>query len=265
MNKENFGRALVVAREIKGWSSARLAEELKVSPNAVHKWEKGMSFPRPDKWLDIIRVIGLIPQEYRNHKMMDLATMTREDMRRFQDTVEAERQKQFTIPSPAKADLDTYLAAEEQRGNLISKQEDAEGNVTTFFKDLPLNQVPIISWVQAGSWADSNCQTTPGYAEEFVYYPGKAKSSRMFALRVKNDSMEPEFREGDIVIINPDAQAENGSYVVVKNGQEATFKQLVIDGSSVFLRPLNKQYPLIDMTGKDFRVAGVVVYKVKGY
>ena len=39
--------------------------------------------------------------------------------------------------------------------------------------------------------------------------------------------MQPEFQEGDIIIVNPHVTAEANYYVVVKNDEkEATFKQL---------------------------------------
>lgn len=139
-------------------------------------------------------------------------------------------------------------------------------NVTPAFDANQLRHVPLISWVQAGGFIDPNSQITPGYAEETVPYFGKLQSSGIFALRVKNDSMEPEFREGDIVIVNPDRQAENGHYIVAKNGDhEATLKQLILDGPKVLLKPLNDRYDIIDMTGQEFRIVGVVVFKMKGY
>jgi SOS-response transcriptional repressor LexA len=138
-------------------------------------------------------------------------------------------------------------------------------NVDLSDADPRVFKVPVISWVQAGEWADSDCQTTPGYAEEHVPYLGPVKSPHLFALRVKHDSMEPEFCEDDVVIVDPDRTALNGSYVIVKNGHEATFKKLVLDGSSVYLKPLNKDYKPIDMTGVEFKVVGVVVFKLKGY
>lgn len=68
MKREKFGKDLVTARENKGYNSAQLANKLNVSANAVHKWENGLSFPRPDKWQDIKRVTGLSSQEYRNEE-----------------------------------------------------------------------------------------------------------------------------------------------------------------------------------------------------
>lgn len=64
MDKQDFGKELVRARESKGYNSAQLAKELGVSANAVHKWEKKLSFPRVDKWQDIKRVTGIDPQDF---------------------------------------------------------------------------------------------------------------------------------------------------------------------------------------------------------
>ena len=66
-------------------------------------------------------------------------------------------------------------------------------------------------------------------------------------------------------------QAETGKYVVAKiesdNGSngEAIFKQFIRDGNHVFLKPLNGAYPLMDMTGKNFKIIDCVVQKTKKY
>lgn len=127
-----------------------------------------------------------------------------------------------------------------------------------------LKKIPVISWVQAGDWVETDDPFQPGYAEEWINNTA-TNHPNAFALVVHGDSMEPEFREGEIITIDPGREAINGSYIIAKNGDEATFKQLVIDGSSVFLKPLNPRYPIRDMTGIEFRVIGVVVFKGKGY
>lgn len=143
--------------------------------------------------------------------------------------------------------------------------EEAEtSNVAPYREPRQILRVPLISWVQAGDFVDPNCQTTPGYAEEYEE-TSSTSSRRAFALRIKGDSMEPEFTEGDIVIVDPDRTPENGNFIIAKNGTEATFKQYIIDGSSVFLKPLNSRYPIKDMTGVEFNIAGVVVEKKKRY
>lgn len=71
--------------------------------------------------------------------------------------------------------------------------------------------------------------------------------------------MEPEFLAGDIVTVDPGREAINGSHVIAKNGEEATFKQLVIDGNNVYLKPLNTRYPIKDITGIEIKIVVVVV------
>lgn len=65
-----------------------------------------------------------------------------------------------------------------------------------------------------------------------------------FALRVAGDSMEPEFREGMLLIIEPELEPVPGDFVVAKNGDGTTFKQLVKDGQEWYLKPLNERYPI---------------------
>lgn len=85
-------------------------------------------------------------------------------------------------------------------------------------------------------------------------------SQNAFALRIKGDSMLPEFREGDTVIIDPSVAPMPGDYVVAKNGEnEATFKKyrprgMNDNGQQVFeLVPLNEDYPSMrsDLTNID--------------
>lgn len=127
------------------------------------------------------------------------------------------------------------------------------------------HHIPLISFVQAGGWAEAVEEFTPTDAEEFFSVTSPV-GPRTFALLVVGNSMEPEFLEGDIIIVDPDREAETGAFVVAKiNHDEATFKQLIRDGGSVFLRPLNSAYPIMDVTGRDLRIVGRVVEKVKRY
>jgi SOS-response transcriptional repressor LexA len=126
------------------------------------------------------------------------------------------------------------------------------------------NMVPLISWVQAGDWQFAADPFHPGDADEWLDTTA-TRSENAFALSIHGDSMEPEFTDGDIIIVDPEREPVSGSYIVAKNGAEATFKQFVVDGQSVFLKPLNSRYPIRDMTGIEFRIVGVVVEKRKRY
>ena len=89
---------------------------------------------------------------------------------------------------------------------------------------------------------------------------GACSGSESFALMVLGDSMAPEFAEGDVIVIEPEGLATDGSYVLAWHGDEWIFRQLVASGAGWRLRPLNPAYPAIDMedlTG----VRGVVIQK----
>ena len=147
----------------------------------------------------------------------------------------------------------------------LGPQPDAEPPNISPGPDIhPSQRVPIISWVQAGDWQEVYDPFQPGYAEEWID-TAATNHQNAFALRVHGDSMAPEFVEDDIITVDPGREPTSGSFIIAKNGHEATFKQLVIDGSSVYLKPLNDRYPVRDVTGQPLRIVGVVVEKRKRY
>ena len=123
-------------------------------------------------------------------------------------------------------------------------------------------RVPLISWVQAGEWAHAADLLQPGEAYEWID-TSVAVQAHTFALRVEGDSMEPEFAPGTILVVEPELDAYPGDYVIAKNGDEATFKQLVRDGADLYLKPLNPRYPIKPLGSA--RVVGVVREAVKRY
>ena len=124
--------------------------------------------------------------------------------------------------------------------------------------------IPIISLNKVGEWQELADLNQPEHAEDWIETI-TTSSPHAFALVVSGDSMEPEFADGDIITVDPDRSAINGNFVIVRYDEVATFKQLVIDGASVFLKPLNSRYPIKDITGVKFHIVGVVVKKEKRY
>lgn len=129
----------------------------------------------------------------------------------------------------------------------------------------PRAAVPLVSWVQAGDWTECADPSPPGMADEWVSSSMRV-SPRAFALKVRGDSMAPEFSEGATLIIDPAVEPVDGSYVIVRleDSDSASFKQLVIDGPQKFLKPLNPRYPVISINGNATMV-GVVVEQRKEY
>lgn len=116
--------------------------------------------------------------------------------------------------------------------------------------------VPIISWVQAGAWNEAIDNLRPGQGERVpTTYKVKAHT---YALRVRSDSMEPKFPDGCIIIVEPEDDPLPGKFVIVRqNGNDATFKQLIQDGDTLYLKPLNPRYPIMPLSD-DAVFCGVV-------
>ncbi len=81
-----------------------------------------------------------------------------------------------------------------------------------------------------------------------------------FALRTIDDSMEPEFKTGCIIVIDPGYVARDGSYVfAVDNKHEYIFRQLRIRENRHYLAPLNDLYDTIEI--KFEQIEGVIVQR----
>jgi DNA polymerase V len=81
-----------------------------------------------------------------------------------------------------------------------------------------------------------------------------------FALMVLGFSMAPEFQEGEIIIIEPEGLAKDGSYVLAWHQAEWTFRQLLRDGENWLLHPLNPAFPDAPL-GSLADVRGVIIQK----
>lgn len=126
-------------------------------------------------------------------------------------------------------------------------------------------RVALVSWVQAGSPADSLDNPQPGDGEEWMPRP-KHSSAGTFALRVRGEAMEPSYQPGDIIFVDPDVAPGDGKDVVVQldDRDEVVFRRLVIDGRVEYLKPANSTWPgkTIELSAyPGARIIGVVIGK----
>lgn len=64
-----------------------------------------------------------------------------------------------------------------------------------------------------------------------------------FGLKVNGDSMEPEYRSGDTIILQQQDHCESGDdCAVMVNGNDATFKRVRLQDNGLTLQPLNPKY-----------------------
>lgn len=126
-------------------------------------------------------------------------------------------------------------------------------------------KVPVISAIQAGMWAEIVDNFQPGDAGDWLITDIDL-SKEAFALDIRGNSMEPEFKDGDRVIIEPAISPQPGDFVAAKNGeQEATFKKyrprgMDAQGNVIFeLVPLNEDYPTLRSDVQPIRIVGTMV------
>ncbi|AJC22649.1 LexA family protein [Pandoraea pulmonicola] len=126
-------------------------------------------------------------------------------------------------------------------------------------------RVPLISSVQAGRMTEALEPFPPGGAFDYLLTDIEL-SDNAFAFEVEGRSMEPQFREGDRLIVDPAITPRPGDFVIAKNGhEEATFKKyrprgINALGADVFeLVPLNPDYPTINSEHEKVVIIGVVV------
>lgn len=83
-----------------------------------------------------------------------------------------------------------------------------------------------------------------------------------YALMVLGDAMLPEFENGDIIVVEPEGLARDGSFVVAFHNDEYTFRRLRIHEGQHYLQALNELYPTEEISGIE-AVKGVVIQKKK--
>lgn len=123
----------------------------------------------------------------------------------------------------------------------------------------------VIDLARADQW-DTLRATMPTDLERIAGDP--AYSARAFALVIRDESMAPEFREGDRIIIDPEVTPQPGDFVIAKldRDEEATFKKFRergadADGASMIeLVPLNPDWPTLAINAETpGRIIGTLV------
>ncbi|MDO4896362.1 MAG: LexA family transcriptional regulator [Moraxella sp.] len=212
---------------------ADIARATGKSTAAVTKWLSGQNIPKADSLVKIANLLGVTPEW--------LAT----------------GQGEMTA-KPTVEELRQRIKAIENRKSEVEPSDFLSTN----------NSVPIISWVAAGSWSESN--VVEWIDEDTEYLPRPANlSANGFCLQVRGVSMMPEFKPDEVIFVEPNFgvwDLKNGDLVVVReNGNhEATFKQLIMGETSadMYLKPLNPDWHEQRMTPKsEWELVGKVVGK----
>ena len=120
------------------------------------------------------------------------------------------------------------------------------------------SQIPLLGWDQVLSWPNMPSNSAPLRAISADVDIGE----NGYALSVRDTTMEPRFPEGTVLIINYDLKPNNLDYAIVHvEGEDLPkFKQVLIDGEQMILKPLNPDFQnLVLDKNKPHKFLGVMI------
>lgn len=130
-------------------------------------------------------------------------------------------------------------------GWILSGENKNDGNFVNNLDVSPIalvNYAPVLSWPQVGNGINMEALDLEK-CEMLPLVPGAG--NRSFYLTVRGLSNAPHFEEGEKICIDPDYKLEDietGEMVVVRCGDKATFKALIVEIDGYYLKLLNPDW-----------------------
>jgi repressor LexA len=160
----------------------------------------------------------------------------------------------------SRATIAKHIAALERRG-LLTRQHE-EGSFALAVKvaepaSEAVYEVPLLGRIAAGTPIDAIEDREMISVPRFLL--GRVRPERVYALRVRGESMIDEhICDGDIAIIENRTAANDGEIVVaLVDGSHATLKRLYRLGSSVELRAANSQVEPMKFPAHKVEIQGI--------
>jgi SOS-response transcriptional repressor LexA len=89
--------------------------------------------------------------------------------------------------------------------------------------------------------------------------------NELYPLQVLDDSMEPEFPEKCVIVVEPSEVCATGAFVVAETQGERWFRQFISAGSGgKRLVALKAGYPDIELKDGEYKILGVIVQRNLG-
>jgi len=174
----------------------------------------------------------------------------------------AEIGRQFQMTSPAS--VHSILSALEREG-FIKRIPNVSRGIELIKQQTSDDEteIPLLGMVAAGQPIEAIL------SHETVSAPrNMVGRGRMFALRVRGDSMiEENIQDNDIIIVSSQETAENGQMVVALiDGNYATVKKFYREPDFIRLEPANPQFkPIFIKTPERIQIQGVVRGLIRKY
>lgn len=131
------------------------------------------------------------------------------------------------------------------------------GNSDALSPSISSVKIPVLGSIPAGIPLEA---IEDIIGEEEIPKSWLAGDKEFFALQIKGDSMEPEYRSGDIVIFRKQETCKSGDdCVVMINGNDATFKRVEKLPGGILIKPLNPNYQTLHFSDSDIEKTPVAI------
>ncbi|WP_449126003.1 helix-turn-helix domain-containing protein [Staphylococcus chromogenes] len=199
-------------------SDSELAELVDVNRTTVTRWRKGIRSPKLDKLPEIANVFGVKPLDLI-HEMDD------------PKIIEEIHNVSSQLTPPRQQNVLNYA-----HGQL--EEQNAKGD----------NIVDFDSYKQEKIEVSVNGCVSAGVGErlhEETLFTATVKGpvpSHDLALKVNGDSMEPMFKDGEIIFVEKTHNIKNGQIGIFIIEEEAYLKKVLVEDDRLTLISLNKNY-----------------------
>ncbi|MBM11474.1 MAG: repressor LexA [Chloroflexi bacterium] len=169
--------------------------------------------------------------------------------------------------------VDYNLEKLAQAGYINRRPDVARGIEILDQEGQPVSNAPrvqIVGAIAAGSpipvWSTEGSASSEEFDTVEISPDLQRRHGKLFGLAIKGTSMiDALIDDGDVVIVKPANNADNGEMVVawLKEEEEATLKKFYAEGDRVRLQPANSTMEPIHCSADNVEVRGKVVYVIR--
>src|SRR5687767_4036012 len=199
----------------------------------------------------------MLPRTQRQKEVLDY--ITRFLAKHGHEPSYAQIARHFGVSS--KATIAKHIAALEKRGLVKRQHEPGNFTLAVRFEESAADatcEVPLVGRIAAGLPIDAIQDVEMICVPRFLL--GRVRPERVYALRVKGDSMIDEhICDGDIALIENRTDARDGEIVValLTEQNQATLKRIFRRGPNVELHPANSQLQPLTVPAREVAVQGI--------
>ena len=237
--KKYIGNQIKTFRKSAGFTQDELAKRLNTTKQTISRYEKGDRKANQDMLFELCDIFGVSIDDFFPSQNETLQSPTTSPIQTIYDQLHQPRQAK--VLNYAERQLKEQRNEEETRENEVSEviqlysydyyDHPASAGTGQYLNDVRVERIELPVDIDAD-----------------------------FVIPIKGDSMEPDYRDGDLVFIQTSVDLNDGVIGVFNYNGDAYIKQLVIDEDQAYLHSLNPAYKNMPITPEtDFRIIGEVV------